>query len=257
MAFAGCSLETIAVSSGNAAYYSDGNCIIEKATKKLIVGCKNSVIPNGVTSIGEYAFQFCTGLTSITIPDSVTSIGDGAFSGCTGLTSVIIGNGVTNIGEYAFYGCKGLTSITIPARVTNIGHAAFVCYSLIEVYNKSSLNIVAGSYDYGHIGEYAKNVYTQEGGSKLSTDENGYVIYTDSGEKLLVKYIGKDTKLTLPNGITSIHGYAFYGCEELTSITMPNSVTSIGNYAINSERDFRKTQQKIPNKIENSLQMIA
>ena len=64
-------------------------------------------------------------------------------------------------------------------------------------------------------------------------------------------------KITIPNSVTSIGRYAFFGCISLTSITIPNGVTSIGNSAINSERDFRKTQQKIPNKIENSLQMIA
>ena len=78
-----------------------------------------------VTSIGDYAFRGCTGLTSVTIPDSVTSIGDRAFYLCTGLTSVRIGSSVTSIGNFAFYLCTGLTSVTIPDSVTSIGDFAF------------------------------------------------------------------------------------------------------------------------------------
>ena len=89
----------------------------------------SSVTYNGttytVTSIGNYAFRYCTGLTSVTIPNSVTSIGDGAFYYCIGLTSVTIPNSVTSIGNYAFYNCSGLTSITIPNSVTPIVDYAF------------------------------------------------------------------------------------------------------------------------------------
>ena len=78
-----------------------------------------------VTSIGNYAFFYCDGLTSITIGNSVTSIEWCAFEGCSGLTSVTIPNRVTSIGNAAFHGCSGLTSITIPNSVTSIGSGAF------------------------------------------------------------------------------------------------------------------------------------
>lgn len=88
-AFLNCSgLTSITVDSSNTVYYSGNNCIIEKSTKTLILGCKNSIIPDSVTSIGGYAFYGCSGLTSITIPYSVTSISDWAFWDCNGLTSV-------------------------------------------------------------------------------------------------------------------------------------------------------------------------
>ena len=127
-AFYGCSgLTSIKVEAGNTVYDSRDNCnaIIKTETNELFSGCKNTVIPNSVKSIGWNAFYGCSGLTSITIPNSVTSIGDDAFEGCSGLTSITIPNSVTSIGSRAFEGCNGLTSITIPNSVTSIGYDAF------------------------------------------------------------------------------------------------------------------------------------
>ena len=118
-AFSGCSgLTSIKVGSGNTRYDSRDNCnaIIETATNTLIQGCKNTIIPNSVTSIGDSAFSICTGLTSITIGNSVTTIGDYAFYYCTGLTSITIGNSVTTIGDYAFSNCSGLTEMYVKAN---------------------------------------------------------------------------------------------------------------------------------------------
>ena len=110
-------------------------------------GLTSITIPNSVTSIGNHAFYNCFGLTSVTIPNSVTTIGDYAFQFCSGLTSVTIGSGVTSIGEYAFGSCKGLTSITIPNSVTSIGRWAFAsCRSLTSVTIGSGVT---------SIGEYA------------------------------------------------------------------------------------------------------
>ena len=113
-AFLGCSgLTSIVVESGNPRYDSRNNCnaIIESASNTLIVGCKNTTIPNSVTKIGPCAFFGCDGLTSIDIPNSITSIGDNAFQDCTGLTSIVIPNSVTEINDFAFYECTGLTDV--------------------------------------------------------------------------------------------------------------------------------------------------
>ncbi len=121
-------LTSIAVESGNTTYDSrnDCNAIIETSTNTLIVGCKNTIIPNGVTSIGNSAFWRCTGLTSITIPNSVTSIGNSAFYECTGLTSATIPNSVKSIGNQAFYGCTRLTDFYCYAeKVPTVGSDNF------------------------------------------------------------------------------------------------------------------------------------
>jgi len=102
-------------------------------------------IPSLVTSIGDYAFDSCTGLTTLTIPTSVTSIGGFAFSGCTGLTTLTIPTSVTSIGGGAFSGCSGLTSITIPTSVTSIGHNAFNnCTGLTTLTIPTSVTSIGG-----------------------------------------------------------------------------------------------------------------
>ena len=120
-------LTSIVVESGNPRYDSRNNCnaIIETADNVLIVGCKNTTVPNSVTAIGHYAFYMCHGLTSIVIPNSVTVIDAWAFDSCTGLTSIVIPNSVTVIGAWAFDKCEGLTSIDIGNSVTSIGKSAF------------------------------------------------------------------------------------------------------------------------------------
>ena len=169
----------------------------------------NLIIPNSVTSIGYYAFQYCYGLTSVTIGNSVTSIGGGAFYNCSGLTSVTIGNSVTSIGNYAFYGCSGLTSVTIGNSVTSIGNYAFrSCSGLTSITIPNSVT---------SIGAYA------------------------------FQFCSKLTSITIPNSVTSIGNYAFSGCSGLTSITIPNSVTSIGDYAFSS--CFGLTSVTIPNSV--------
>jgi len=190
----GCSsLTSIVVEDGNTFYDSRDNCnaIIETSTNILIQGCKNTTIPNSVTSIGNYAFNECSGLISVTIPNSVTSIGTGAFRLCPGLTSVTIGNSVTSIGNYAFME-SGLTSISIPNSVTSIGESAFYgCSGLTSVTIPNSVTSIGESAFYGCSGL---------------------------------------TSVTIPNSVTSIGRDAFRWCNGLTSVKVgmetPLSISS-------------------------------
>ena len=137
-AFFGCrSLTAIVVAKGNKVYDSRGDCnaIIETNSNTLIKGCATTIIPEGVTSIGVYAFDNCRSLTSITIPEGVTRIGNGAFYGCNNLTAITLPESVTIIGDWAFDSCTSLTAITIPEGVTSIGDwVFFYCTSLTDVY---------------------------------------------------------------------------------------------------------------------------
>ena len=143
-------LSSITVEDGNTVYHSYGNCLIETQSKTLLLGCKNSVLPDddSVTSIGAYAFGGCSGLTSISIPNSVISIGGNAFVNCTGLTSISIPNSVISIDGGAFSMC-GLTSISIPSSVTSIGGSAFYyCKNLTSVIYEGQPVMSTGIYSY-------------------------------------------------------------------------------------------------------------
>ncbi len=219
-AFYGCSGLTSIYYAGDVASWcgiSGLHHLMERDRTLYIDGKELSgdlVIPNGVTSIGYYAFYCCSGLTSITIPNSVTSIEGYAFYGCRGLTSITIPNSVTSIGYSAFEDCRGLTSITIPNSVTSIMNDTFKgCYKLIQTENGVS-----------YVDKWI--IGCDNAISSVIIRDNTVGI----GEWALSN-CNKLTNITLPNSVTSIGGSAFKGCNGLTSITIPDSVTSIGNYA--------------------------
>ena len=187
-----------------------------------------AIIGDSVTNIGNFAFQYCIGLTSITIPNSVTSIGDFAFFDCnnlisvdfnadscisvgsncwlhcTSLATINIGDNVKRIPDYAFARCRELTSITIPNSVTSIGRSAFAgCSGLASIVIPNGVTTIGDGAFVGCIGL-----------TSITIPNN----VTTIGERTFLNCSGL-TSIIIPNSVTSIGVWAFYNCTELTSIT--------------------------------------
>ncbi len=201
---------------------------------------KSVVIEEGITSIGNYAFNACSGLASVTIPNSVTSIGNYAFNDCSGLTSVTIPNTVTSIGRSAFYGCTNLKT----------------------VYNNSNLNITLGSTAYGYVAYYAtavlknghfiylyapasnKSIYDTDGDGEMEFISEA-VLYNKNGEK-----VGD-----LPTLGTNSSYYSYYYFANFNNdayIDIAPYTTTLGNYYINVNSSYNVLPVDLsnaPNKI--------
>ena len=187
-----------------------------------------------VLSIGDSAFENCSDLTSVTFGDNsqLTSIGDSAFIGCSSLTSIEIPSGVTSIGDSAFYGCSSLSSVIFGenSQLTSIGYSAFYsCSGLAGVYIsdiEAWCNIDFESYNSNPLC-YAHSLYLN---GELVTD----LVIPDSVTSIgAYTFYGCSslTSIEIPSGVTSIRSSAFSGCSNLTSIEIPSGVTSIGDWA--------------------------
>ena len=206
-AFAECSnLESIVVVEENSVYDSRNNCnaIIETATNTLIAGCKNSVIPNGVTTIGAYIFRSYA-FQNITIPDSVTNIRESAFLYCN-ITNITIGNGIKKIGSSAFYQCS----------INEVRINDLVAWCDIDFVDAYSVPFSSNSKLYLK-GELVTDLIIPEGVEKIKN-------YTFADCSSL-------TSVIIPNSVVSIGKRTFANCANLINITIPNSVTSIENQA--------------------------
>ena len=174
-------LEKIEVDKDNKTYYSNGSCIINKQERSLVVGCKNSVIPNDNTilAIDKFAFSNCVALESIVIPNSVKQIRDYAFIGCYNLEKAVLPNSLNYIGKQAFEGCESLESIVIPHSVTCISDNVF--------YECKNLTSVTAMDDLCSIGF---NVF--DGCNKnlvITTTKNSYALEYATKNKIKVKIV--------------------------------------------------------------------
>lgn len=177
------------------------------------------VIEPGITSIGNYAFQYCIALTGISIPDSVTSIGSFAFNHCTALNDITIPDSVTSIGNNAFRDCQSINTVTIPNNVTNIEWNLFLdCTSLTKVTIPNNVK---------KIGSCAFSGCSSLAG--ITIPDSVKIIDGAAFEDC-----SSLTSIVIPNGVMSIWIQTFLGCSGLTSITIPDSVTIIGENAFAS-----------------------
>ncbi len=211
---------------------------------------KTVTISDGVTTIGENAFPYCTKINSVTIPESVTSICEDAFSHCWSLADVSIPSGVTSIGEYSFFCCDSLANVFIPSGVTEIGYNAFGSCSSLTAISVDENNPVYSSDKDGVLYNKDKTLLIQY---PIGNARNSFVIpdsVTTIGDSAFddcdkiehvtipdsVTTIGSAaffdctnlTKLMIPESVITIDRSAFYGCDSLTSVFIPGSVTTIG-----------------------------
>ncbi len=230
--FSGCSgLSQITVDENNTVYDSRGNCnaIIETAANKLLFGCKNTVIPNGITTIGQDSFSYCSGLTSIIIPNSVTYIDAGAFYGCSGLKELTMPCSANFYNDSTPFGGIHLKKVTLTKGsgimmdyIMVNSREGPICYTNTPWYiSRNSIEEIILEDGIENIGSYAF-FYT----FNLET-----VVIPES-----VKSIGKSAfmgcenlkNITIPENVTSIGDGAFGLCKSLTDITIPKNITKIG-----------------------------
>ena len=199
-------------------------------------GLTSVIIGNSVKNIGKGAFNKCTGLTTVSIPDSVINIELAAFSGCSGLTSVIIGNGVASIEDGAFYNCNGITKIEWNAEnciksgssSSEYPNVFDGCANVETVIIGEKVKTIPNYAFAGCNGLTNININSIESWCKIDGLDN-LMKYGSSNKMLYIK--GEEiTEIVVPNSVTSIKPYAFYGCIRLTSVTIHNNITSIGDH---------------------------
>ena len=222
--FAFCeNLEEIYVAEGNKAYKSDGNCVMRREDNTLVVGCKASKIPSYTEHIGRFAFQGAA-LESVALPEGVTSIEDYAFAHNDRLKEITLPQSLTSIGNDAFLWCAALESIALPDGVTSVGNNAFsTCISLKELaLGAELLNAGCG------LTEFCVAL------EKITVSENNES-FSDEGNCLTRKadntVIAGCASSKIPAGTEQIGEYAFCGQTQLGAIDFPDGLKNIGHYA--------------------------
>ena len=208
------SLNHIWVNANNPVYDDRGGCyaLIETSTNKLILGCRNSSIPNTVTVIGRNAFRDCDKLTSITIPNNVKTIEYRAFYDCDGLSSITLPYSVREIAEDAFCSCSYLSNLYDCSGVVSVGDDAFSGTPWYN--NKSNGAVYINNVLYKYKGSYSGSYSVWSGATSLSPSA-----FYDQDNL---------TAITIPGTVKSIGNYAFSSCDKLSSVTIKEGVKTIG-----------------------------
>jgi hypothetical protein len=220
-------LNRIEVADGNKIYDSRDNCnaLIETASNTLLHGCKSTIIPETVKSIGPSAFEGCSGLFSISFPESITSIDDYAFRLCTNLKKIDLPSSIKSIGRAAFLGCD-LNEMYIPKSVMQISYDSFLNRN-----DKFSISVAEGNQIYDSRNNC--NAIIESSTNTLIFGCANTVIpssVTSIGESAF-SYCTALSTIEIPLSVTSIRESAFFACSGLTSIDIPSSVKTIASNA--------------------------
>ena len=209
-AFGNCSaLQSFAIDPSNTKFAVVDGVLFDKSMTTIVQfpPAKSGVytIPSSVTKVGDYSFYTCNLLTNITLPDQLTTIGNVAFGACTGLTNLVVPNSVSSIGIYAFFACNKLTNINIPNSIVALGSYAFLNCTALSAFVVDATN----------------PTYSAVEGVLFNKDQTIIKIFP----------LGKLGVYKIPNTVTSIGSEAFYQNITLSAIDIPSSVTSIEGYA--------------------------
>jgi hypothetical protein len=245
--FSGCtSLTNFSMDTANSVYSSLDGVLFDKAKENLIafpVGRAGTyVVPEGVRSVGHFAFYERSRLASVTIGNSVTNIGLSSFTWCTSLTNVTVGDSVITIGSMTFNGCSNLMNLTIGTNVTFIGNSAFsFCTSLASVTIPASVE-VGGAFG----GCASLTNISVDAANRVYSSLDG-VLLNKTKTKLILFPGGRGGSYVIPKSVTTIEHASFSYCAGLTDLTVGNSVTNIGNFAFNFCTSL--TNVTIPNSV--------
>ena len=242
-------LENIVVEEGNPKYDSRNNCnaVIEKETGTLLSGCKNTIIPNDISTIGEAAFSQCNGLSTITIPDNITAIKPFAFVSCENLTSIVLPPNLKAIDRQTFQLCTSLESIDIPDNVENIGLRAFLdCKKLAKIKIGTGLR-GCGEYAFSNCKSIAS--ITIDNNYLVSMD---YTVDSKLCDMFGSMYFAMAKEYTIGEHVTSIGECAFQTCNVMETLTLPSSLTEIKRWAFNGCSKLRSVIAKMDNPFDLS-----
>lgn len=261
-AFKDCSgLESMNIDEANTTYENPegSNAIVEKSSKTLVAGCKNTKIPDDVKIIGAYAFCGCSDLKSIEIPDNVSEIQVAAFDDCSNLTAIHIPAGVDKIALGVFMGCSNLNSITIDSANRSYespGNAnAIIDKGTMTLLEGSNNTVIPEGVKVIWQNAFAERIHLKsitipasvtsivrmpfsdcdsleeikvDADNAIFDSRNNCNAIIESATNTLIAGCGKTV---IPEGIETIGDSAFERVKTLTHVTIPKSVTEIRGYA--------------------------
>ncbi len=244
-AFSGCSnVQSITMENENTIYEAKNNTLVEKNTKRVVLGCQNSILEEGIVAIGSQAFFSCFSLKEIEFPDSLVTIENYAFSNCTGLKKISFGKNLLSIGRNSFTGASGIEEILVDEQnsvysangnclLSKDGQSLF--YGCKKSVIPSSVKTIEEDAFY-----FCSNL--------KSIDIPGNV--TSIKERAFGNCYDLES-VTLSEGLNSLGEYVFYSCSDLKSISLPDTLREIPSHCF--ERCYFLERVTLPNHLESIL----